>query len=181
MAPAHAAEASRARSRGGRGRGSHAGDTRGSKMGQPSIGAAAAPTSRRRPAPMRRNPKKEGPPRRDSFVHLGADGPSPQCFISNIASTMARSLGASMARGLGILLIMMTLSEIAATRAAPRPATQRAAPSPWRRHRAPPAYDSRRWRRAAAAAWPRRPQEGQRARVPTSTRETTATTAMLTS
>jgi hypothetical protein len=30
---------------------------------------------------------------------------------------MARSLGASMARGLGILLIMMTLSEIAATRA----------------------------------------------------------------
>ena len=32
---------------------------------------------------------------------------------------MARSFGASMARGLGILLIMMTLSEIAATRAAP--------------------------------------------------------------
>ena len=32
-------------------------------------------------------------------------------------ATMARSMGASMARGLGILLIMMTLSEIAATRA----------------------------------------------------------------
>ena len=32
---------------------------------------------------------------------------------------MARSMGASMARGLGILLIMMTLSEIAATRARP--------------------------------------------------------------
>ena len=41
-----------------------------------------------------------------------------QCIhFQNIARTMARSLGASMARGLGILLIMMTLSEIAATRA----------------------------------------------------------------
>ena len=46
---------------------------------------------------------------------------------SNHSTTMARSLGASMARGLGILLIMMTLSEIAAPRASPRPATQRAA------------------------------------------------------
>jgi len=35
---------------------------------------------------------------------------------SNHSTTMARSLGSSMARGLGILLIMMTLSEIAATR-----------------------------------------------------------------
>ena len=42
---------------------------------------------------------------------------------SNHLTTMARSLGASMARGLGILLIMMTLSEIAATRARPRPMT----------------------------------------------------------
>ena len=41
--------------------------------------------------------------------------------FKTIASTMARSLGASMARGLGILLIMMTLSEIAATRAWRRP------------------------------------------------------------
>ena len=40
-------------------------------------------------------------------------------FESNKATTMARSMGASMARGLGILLIMMTLSEIAATRARP--------------------------------------------------------------
>ena len=38
---------------------------------------------------------------------------------SNHSTTMARSLGSSMARGLGILLIMMTLSEIAATRARP--------------------------------------------------------------
>jgi hypothetical protein len=58
---------------------------------------------------------------------------------------MARSLGASMARGLGILLIMMTLSEIAATRA--RPAYHnKGLLHPHGRHRAPPAHDSRRSR-----------------------------------
>lgn len=52
----------------GSGRGSHAGQ----QQGQPSIGAAAAPTSRRRPAPMRRKPQNEASPRRDSQAHLVA-------------------------------------------------------------------------------------------------------------
>ena len=51
------------------------------------------------------------------------------------ATIMARSMGASMARGLGILLIMMTLSEIAATRAARRLANKQQ-PHPMRRHTA---------------------------------------------
>ena len=57
---------------------------------------------------------------------------------SNHSTAMARSLGSSMARGLGILLIMMTLSEIAATRARRRLANKQQPhphePSP----RAPP-------------------------------------------
>ena len=50
------------------GRGSHAGQ----QQGQPSIGAITPPTSRRRPAPMRRKPQNEASPRRDSQAHLGA-------------------------------------------------------------------------------------------------------------
>ena len=140
----------------GVGRGSHAGQ----QEGQPSIRAIAAPTSRRRPAPMRRNHKKRGvAPSRFGPASRSCDGEGDSAYFQTIA-TMARSLGASMARGLGILLIMMTLSEIAATRAAPRPAIKGAAPSPWRRHRAPPAaHDSRR-----CHTWPQRPPEGQRTR-----------------
>ena len=70
---------------------------------------------------MRRNHKNEGSPReiRARISELTSER---QCIhFQTIARTMARSLGASMARGLGILLIMMTLSEIAATRARRRP------------------------------------------------------------
>ena len=75
-------------------------------------------------------PQKRRVPRRDSGPHLGAVTSEGEVHAdSNHSTTMARSLGSSMARGLGILLIMMTLSEIAATRARPA-STQRAAPSP---------------------------------------------------
>ena len=65
-------------------------------------------------------PQKRVVPRRDSGPHLGAvTSEGEEHTDSNHSTTMARSLGSSMARGLGILLIMMTLSEIAATRARP--------------------------------------------------------------
>ena len=99
-------------------------------------------------------PKRGVPPPRFSSASRSRDerGRGAHRFESNKATTMARSLGSSMARGLGILLIMMTLSEIAATRARRRPATQTAAPSPWASPRAP------RPRLAPAAA--ARPQKG---------------------
>ena len=88
--------------------------------GQPSIGAITPSTSRTQHTPLRRTHENEGSPRRDSIAHLGAVTSEGEVHTdSNHWTTMARSLGSSMARGLGILLIMMTLSEIAATRARP--------------------------------------------------------------
>ena len=96
--------------------------------------------------------KTRGPPPRFDSASRSYVTASEVHTDSNHFTTMARSLGSSMARGLGILLIMMTLSEIAATRARRRPATQTAAPSPWASPRAP------RPRLAPAAA--ARPQKG---------------------
>ena len=119
VAPAHAAEASRARSRGGRGRGSRAEITRGSRRGSPQ----SEPSHHLRavydtPPRARHTKTRRRPPRFDSASrsYVTASEVHPD---SNHLTTMARSLGSSMARGLGILLIMMTLSEIAATRARP--------------------------------------------------------------
>ena len=72
VAPAHVMEASRGQKTGKSrrcvGRGSHAGQ----QQGQPSIGAAAAPTSRIQHTPMRRNHETRAPQHRDSGPHLGA-------------------------------------------------------------------------------------------------------------
>ena len=65
-------------------------------------------------------PRNEGSPTpRFGPASRSRDGEGEVHTDSNHSTTMARSLGSSMARGLGILLIMMTLSEIAATRARP--------------------------------------------------------------
>jgi len=133
------------------GRGSHAGQ----QEGQPSVGAAAAPTSRLRNNTPAGTTKRRGPPAVDSGPHLGAVTASEVHTDSNHSTTMARSLGSSMARGLGILLIMMTLSEIAATRARPVYNTN-SSPIPMeRRHRARrPPFEPRAGRRRRAAATP---------------------------
>ena len=105
---------------------------------------------------MRRKHKNEGSARRDSAPHLGAvTSEGEEHTDSNHSTTMARSLGSSMARGLGILLIMMTLSEIAATRARPVYNTN-SSPIPMeRRHRARrPPFKTRAGRRRRAAATP---------------------------
>ena len=86
-------------------------------------------------------------------------------FESNKATTMARSMGASMARGLGILLIMMTLSEIAATRARPAYHNKGLLPPPIETApRAPPPLQTR----AAGGGGPRRPRERAGAASPQS-------------
>ena len=132
------------------GRGSHAGQ----QQGQPSIGAAAAPTSRRQTHRGRRNHETRAPQHRDSGPHLGAVTASEVHTDSSHSTTMARSLGSSMARGLGILLIMMTLSEIAATRARRRPMTN-SSPIPSSTPRAAPPPTTG----AAGGGGPRRPRE----------------------
>ena len=130
--------------------GSHAGQ----QEGQPSIGAAAAPTSRRQTHRGRRNHETRAPQHRDSGPHLGAVTSEGEVHPdSNHSTTMARSMGASMARGLGILLIMMTLSEIAATRARPAYHNKGLLPPPIETApRASPPFKTRAGRRRRAAA-----------------------------
>ena len=110
------------------------------------------------PEPQKRGvaPSRFGPASR-------SDGEGATVHTDSKAITMARSLGASMARGLGILLIMMTLSEIAATRARPA-STQRAAPSPIHRApRAPPPLQNARRSSSAGRGDPGN-ERGQRRR-----------------
>ena len=91
------------------------GSSRGSPQSEPSHRLRAVYDT----PPYARNIETRGrPPRFDSASRSSVTA-SEAHTDSNHSTTMARSLGSSMARGLGILLIMMTLSEIAATRARP--------------------------------------------------------------
>ena len=130
--------------------------------GQPRGAAAGAAFNRSRrsayepsPDPQRPpEPRNEGSPTpRFGPASRSRDGEGEAHTDSNHSTTMARSLGASMARGLGILLIMMTLSEIAATRARPVYNTKGCSLPPSRRHRARrPPFKTRAGRRRWAAA-----------------------------
>ena len=93
------------------------GATRGSRRGSPQLEPPQHLRAVAGKPPCAGNTKTSLPPLPRFGNASRSDGPSPHSAFKTIAHTMARSFGASMARGLGILLIMMTLSEIAATRA----------------------------------------------------------------
>ena len=149
--------------------------------GQPRGAAAGAALNRSRrsayepsPDPQRPpEPRNEGSPTpRFGPASRSRDGEGEAHTDSNHSTTMARSLGASMARGLGILLIMMTLSEIAATRARRRP-MQHSSPIPIKT--SPPLQTARPRGRGAPHKGSARPDthaHRTNAQAPSSTRTT---------
>ena len=108
-------------------------------------------------------PRNEGSPTpRFGPASRSRDGEGEVHTDSNHSTTMARSLGSSMARGLGILLIMMTLSEIAATRARPAYHNKGLLPPPIETapRAPPPLQNARRWRRRTSRS-SERPRAGR--------------------